>query len=426
MTSGQLLEAQLTERDRRAIQWGLKNRLATTLQILWHKYQRAGAEDLALKWWKQLDQVRKCQSEWIGYKAECCGASTRPMAIPIGCRHRLCPLCAYDRSQVARKRIKNLFDRLTHPVLITLTVPSKGAIRKHDFKLFRQKVSKFIAQHGEWIQGGVYSLETTYNRTERTWHLHVHILADVSSGLPTKAEKTVLAGQRVFAFTAIKLKLEFDWLRLWGKAWGKMAGASATRMRREGEIYTFNEWVIASRAARLKEYRGAGYVPIEGLSAEECVRRTEWNRENRRVIDLRPVSDRDGAAKEVLKYLTKIADFGDVPEAVEAFANAVRGARLIQTFGSWYGVNLDDRDCSTDFDPEKLEADDKEDWGAMKCACGLNHWAVFGILHHEDVEMEADGRWLVKQSVECFNRGTVPRPTIRALRRLPEESEDQL
>src|SRR5580658_4886741 len=91
--------------------------------------------------------------------------------------------------------------------------------------------------------------------------------------------------------------------------------------------------------------------------------RTVWNRERRRVIDLRPVTDRGGAAFEVLKYLTKVADFSDVPEAVEVFANAVKGARLIQTFGTWYGAKLD---TSTDFDPEKFE-----DWGEMKCACGV-------------------------------------------------------
>jgi hypothetical protein len=261
-----------------------------------------------------------------------------------------------------------MFDRLRHPVLLTLTVPNKDTISKHDYTLFRQKVRKFIAQHKGWILGGVYSLETTYNRTEKTWHIHCHILMDAASSLPSKKEKTELSGQRVFAFTAIKLKLEFDWLRLWGCAWGKMARKGASQMRREGDTYTFENWVRDGRANSIREWRDGAYRLIEGLPPAELAARSKWNAANRRVVDVRPVLDRDGAAREVLKYITKVADFCDLPEAVEPFCNAVKGARLIQTFGTWYGANFD-----TDFDPEHMD-----DWGQMKCTCGLNHWERTG------------------------------------------------
>jgi Replication protein/Transposase zinc-binding domain len=408
------LADQATEEDLRIQQWSLKKQLGSTMHKLWQDYHCAGDEEQALKWFKQYEQIRNCQAQWIGYRAACCGASTTPVAVPIGCNHRLCPLCAWHRSQVARNRIKTMFDRLTHPVLVTLTVPNKGTIRKHDFTLFRQKVRKFIAQHKEWLQGGVYSLETTYNRTEKTWHLHVHILADACSPLPSKQEKITLAGQRVYAFTAIKLKLEFDWLRLWGKGWGKQAGKTAGKMRKEGDAYDFESWVEAGRGARIKEFRSGSYQPIEGLSQKAIGLRTAWNRENRRVIDIRSVTDREGAAYEVLKYLTKVADFSDVPEAVEAFANAVKGARLIQTFGTWYGVKLD---TSTDFDPENFE-----DWGEMKCTCGVNHWERMGVFFRSDVEMSKEGRWVLKRHIEHTCGGTVPRPTIRALAATPEEN----
>jgi hypothetical protein len=406
------LEGQLTEQDLRKRQWTIKKVLGSTIHKLWQDHAAAGNEKEALKWFKQHEQLRNCQAQWVGYSAVCCGGATRPMAVPIGCNHRLCPLCAWHRSQVARKRIKTLFDRLTHPVLITLTVPNKGTISKHDFTLFRQKVRKFIAQHKGWLRGGVYSLETTYNRMERTWHLHVHILADASNALPSKQDKYELAGEKVYAFTAIKLKLEFDWLRLWGKAWGKKAGANAGKMAHEGDTYTFDEWVKAGRTMRLKEWRGGSYQQIEGMTNAARELRTAWNRENRRVIDLRPVTDREKVAHEVLKYLTKSADFCDVPEAVEAFGNAVRGARLIQTFGTWYGAKLD---TSTDFDPEKFE-----DWGEMKCACGTNHWERMGVFFRDDVEMDPSGRWFLKKHIEHTCRGTVPRPTIRALNAVPE------
>jgi hypothetical protein len=145
--------------------------------------------------------------------------------------------------------------------------------------------------------------------------------------------------------------------------------------------------------------------------------RTKWNAQNRRVIDLRPVLDRDGAAREVLKYITKAADFCDIPEAVEVFCDAIRGARLIQTFGSWYGAEFD-----TEFDPKHLD-----DWGEMKCACGLNHWERTGVFSRADVEMDEAGRWYLKRAYNDHRcRGTVPRPTIRALEASVEESETQL
>jgi hypothetical protein len=417
-TARQWLHQESTEDDLRKQQWSLKKQLGSTVHKLWQDYAAQGKSDLALRWFKQYEQLRNCQAQWIGYAAQCCGGSTRPVAVPIGCNHRLCPLCAWHRSQVARKRIKTLFDRLTHPVMITLTIPNKGSIRKHDFTLIRQKARKFIAQHKRWIRGGVYSLETTYNRTEKTWHIHVHILADICSPLPSKKEKTVIAGESIYSFTAMKLKLEFDWLRLWGAYYGKKA-KDPDQMQDAGDTYTFENWVRVGRTMRVKEWRDGAYRPIE-MSEQARALRTSWNRENRRVIDLRPVMDRDGAAREVLKYLTKVADFSDLPEAVEPFMYAVKGARLIQTFGTWYGVKLDE---AVEFDPEKFE-----DWGEMKCACGVNHWKRMGVFFRSDVVMTPEGRWLLRPHIEHTCGGTVPRPTIRALAAEPEENfeENQL
>ena len=413
-----------TSEERRIEQWSLKKQVGSSAHAIWQKWaeRRRDAEPGSAKqaeaaanevfWFKQYEQLRNCQAQWIGYRAACCGLATRPVAVPIGCNHRLCPLCAERRSTTARKKIRTLFDRLEHPVLVTLTIPNRETIRKADFSYFRKQVKQFVSQHKEWIRGGVYSLETTYNRTEKTWHIHVHILADVCSALPAKTQKVMLAGERVYAFTEIKLRLEFDWLRLWGQQWGRKAKKDASAMRVEGDTYTFEEWVRAGRAMQVRERVGREWRPIQGLSAKTIELRNQWNRENRRVIDVRPVTDRDGAAKEVLKYLTKVADFADLPEAVEPFMNAVRGTRLIQTFGTWYGVDLD---TSADFDPENFE-----DWGEMKCACGCNTWERMGVFYRDDVEMDAAGRWHLKAAFDHRCRGTVPRPTIRALDVHPE------
>lgn len=396
---------QETEWDTYRRQLRFHSELLGSYHKLWQDYHAAGDFEQAVKWEKRWLRVRNCRYEWIGYRADCCKSQTQPLAVPVGCNDRLCSLCAWDRSRIARKRIKKLFDRLTHPVLVTLTIPNKETIRKHDFTLFRQRVRQFIAQHKAWIRGGVYSLETTYNRREKTWHIHVHILCDVASALPAKTEKIMLAGERVCMFTAIKLRLEFDWLRLWTARLGKAAKPGADMMRRAGDDFDFEQWVKEGRENRLKEWRHGGYKPIVGLSASEMRRRTEWNRENRRVIDIRPVKDRDGAAREVLKYITKVADFSDCSEAVEALATATRGARLIQTFGSWYGVKLD----------EPADPAQPDDWAELKCACGCNMWRRMGMFFRRDVEMDPSGRWRLTEAHDHNSRGTVPRPTIRAL-----------
>src|SRR5277367_987036 len=247
------------------------------------------ARCLATKWEKQWLQLHNCQAEWIGYRADCCKGFTAPIAVPIGCNHRLCPLCCHRRGEKARKRIRTMFDRLTHPALITLTIPNKATIRKHDYTLFRQRVRAFIAQHKPWIQGGVYSLETTYNRAYGNWHIHVHILADLSHALPSKKEFVTLAGQRTYTFTAIKMRLEFDWLRLWsGKKWGRKPRTDASANAIAGDAYEFEEWVRLTRQMKTREYGPGGWRDIAGLSASEMKTRKEWNTDNRRVIDLKP------------------------------------------------------------------------------------------------------------------------------------------
>ncbi len=302
MTVSEWTKEQETEAEKYKRQFLLHRNLTSTVHRIWQGYGRQAKTDesmfgAAASWEKQWMKLNNCQAEWIGYKAACCGERGGTVAVPIGCNQRLCPLCAWNRSRKARVRIKTMFDRLTHPVMLTVTVPNQGSVRKHTFTLFRQRVRKFISQHKEWIEGGVYSLETTYNRSEKTWHVHCHVLADAASSLPAKSEKVVLAGERVYAFTALKLRLEFDWLRRTQKGWGTFVRKDASKERREGDTYQFEEWVRLGRANKIKEWHQGAWRVMPGLTAAELKRRNEWNAANRRVLDVRPVSDRDGAAR---------------------------------------------------------------------------------------------------------------------------------
>ena len=202
----------------------------------------------------------------------------------------------------------------------------------------------------------------------------------------------------------MKLRLEFDWLRLWSSAWGKRPRKDASAMRIAGDTYQFEEWVRLGRENATRVFEGGKWLPM-ALTEADLAARTAWNKANRRAVDIRPVDNRERAAREVLKYITKGADFSDSSEAVEQFMDAVKGARLIQTFGTWYGAKFD-----TVFDPEHMD-----DWGEMKCTCGLNCWERIGVFYKRDVEMTEAGRWQLKRTHAGTCRGTVPRPMIRTL-----------
>ncbi len=49
-----------------------------------------------------------------------------------------------------------------------------------------------------------------------------------------------------------------------------------------------------------------------------------------------------GTANELLKYVTKLLDFIDVPLAVEEFLDATHRRRFVRTYGSLYGLNIED------------------------------------------------------------------------------------
>jgi len=377
----------------------------------------------ALAWEKQYFQLLNCQSEWIGMRAACCGEKARPIAIAVGCNHRLCPLCNWRRTQNAQLRIKTVFDRIEHPQFLTFTVPNVKKISKRTFALFRKRVRQFLALHKDIFSGGVYAIETTYNQQEKSWHVHAHALVDCIFKLPKSDERVDFAGRKMRAFDLIKLALEYDWSRIWCKGFSERFSAAPRKynkiekngdkefsaraqMAMNGERYAFEEWVRGCHENTLKCYRAGKWVPITYLPEAEMRARTAWNLANRRVFWIKPVDDRDKAVKEVLKYITKCSEFGEIPECVRQFYDATKGTRLIQCFGSWYGI-----DFSAEFDTRHMAADLK----GAECACGLNEWHRIGLFLRRDVEMEADGRWYLRRCFDHTAHGTLVRPTIRAL-----------
>lgn len=292
---------------------------------------------------KDYSRISNCQKEWIGFRATCCHDE---LAVPVGCNHRLCNLCNGHRAEKYRERVRFMFDRLSHPIFLTLTVPNVKRVSKRTYNKIRIAARKLIKQHKGWMKGGLYSLETTYNRKPEAagygrWHVHLHILIDSAFAIPRSKPR----------FVAFKRRIEFDWLLLTG---GRKHGWRAS---------DFDYWFHATNR------KSAGHSHNLGGA------------ENRRIVDVRRVTDRQKAAWEVLKYITKSSDFADVPDAVEEFMRATRGTRMLQTFGSWYGFKF----------PEDVNS-----WAHLNCRCGENKFQSMGRLFACDVEMRNDGRYRPK------------------------------
>jgi hypothetical protein len=232
-----------------------------------------------------------------------------------------------------------MLESMQNPSFLTLTIPNVPHLSRRTFSTIRRYWKEFRRASATVATGGVYSIEVTFNRQTREWHPHLHILFDSPFRLSMSPRQ----------FRLLKRRLEFNWLRITNSAAKREFG----RSQRE-----FERW----NARVAMEEKGS-----------------TWNLHYRRVVDLRPVKQGDGAVYEVIKYISKTNRFLDIPEAVEAYLRAVRGVRVIQTFGSFYNFK---------FEPEKT---------FLKCECGGGDFEQIGLFGLSGVYQAESGCWYVKQ-----------------------------
>ena len=315
--------------------------------------------------WSAARDFRKldaCQTEWIGFKADCC--NSRTVAVPIGCNHRLCPLCNTARLERYRGPARQLLGAMEYPTFLTLTVPSVVKLTKKTFSEIRGWWKEFYRSNETFLRGGLYTIEVTFNREEKTWHPHLHIVFDAP--WPTR-------GMKREAFLTMKRTLEFSWLR--------------TTSPEARKVFRRNEYVRWNR------------------ETAQLVQGSDWNRRYRRVVDIRPVKNDSSAVYELIKYISKTNRFLDLPDAIEMFLRAIRGVRVTQAFGSFYNFKMEVP--ITEKDTEALAASGMETGnipiGAasfLRCGCGKNEFHRIGVFGMSDVEMDEDGRWLIRLSCE--------------------------
>lgn len=366
-TLAERLARKTEAQQRRAAQKFMHRQLMGTLKGI---ALREKAEDLEAHWngaessdkgpWQASKDYRRlnhCQSEWIGFKASCC--DSRAVAVPIGCNHRLCPLCNAARLEHYRGPAREMLAAMEHPTFLTLTVPNVARLTRRTFNQLRQWWKEFFRSNKRILRGGLYAIEVTFNRESRTWHPHFHIVFDAP--WPTR-------GVKRNEFLLLKRTLEFSWLRITSKDARK--------------VFRRNEYQRWQREAVLQSPG------------------SDWNQRYRRVVDIRPVTG-ENAVYEVIKYVSKTNRFLDIPEAVEVFLRAIRGVRVMQTFGTFYNFKMEVPITKEDVEALAAEgiAVEAPTAGAasfLKCDCGKNHFKRIGVFSMSHVEMDSSGRWLLR------------------------------
>jgi hypothetical protein len=98
------------------------------------------------------------------------------------------------------------------------------------------------------------------------------------------------------------------------------------------------------------------------------------------IVDIREIKDPEKAAREVAKYVVKPGDFLQDPELVSEYLEAVKGSRLVSTFGKYYCISLDE-----------------EEGGLPECSCKKNQWhEIEGFYYIDNVYRDIKGFYRLK------------------------------
>lgn len=83
-----------------------------------------------------------------------------------------------------------------------------------------------------------------------------------------------------------------------------------------------------------------------------------------------------GTTRELVKYVTKLSDFVDDPEALDRFLTAVHKKRFIRTYGTFYGLSVEDEE-----NPASKPCPD----------CDTRNIVALGRVRPEQVKIDFDG-----------------------------------
>jgi len=124
---------------------------------------------------KDVKQILNCGHRFAQYECKDC---KQKIVYPLGCKHRLCPVCGSKRAMSYRcKLIELVSDPKRDFLFVTLTVKNVNTLTVEYLKWLRGCLIKLRhRQIFKSVTGGVYAFDFTFNKIEGTWHAHIHIL----------------------------------------------------------------------------------------------------------------------------------------------------------------------------------------------------------------------------------------------------------
>lgn len=96
------------------------------------------------------------------------------------CRSRLCPLCQRLTLLSIRDKIADAVKQMDSPRFITLTLQHEQGDLQSQVKKLVKSFAK-LRRSKRWkhyVTGGVYTIEINWNAKTKTWHPHLHIIAN--------------------------------------------------------------------------------------------------------------------------------------------------------------------------------------------------------------------------------------------------------
>ena len=184
--------AQETLKDRsstgRERPWRTHKRTSRAIAAsLWRIYQEHPKKNAWAK--KRSDRIQQCSNylQFGDYANTETGEVTRRLVAAQFCRDRLCPMCAWRKSLVMFSQISQIMDWVSErekviPVFLTLTVKNcAGDDLEQTVDLLLKSWSRMMTSRGRrkpWMvsRGWFRALEITYNKSENTWHPHLHAI----------------------------------------------------------------------------------------------------------------------------------------------------------------------------------------------------------------------------------------------------------
>lgn len=218
----------------------------------------------------------------------CCGEQR---TVETRCKKRWCPVCARQISAARVGKYAGAVESMQWPLFVTLTVPNVDRLHLDTIRWMRRAYRKLRQRKwwGDAVKGGIASLEIT--NTGKGWHPHIHSILDCRW-----LSKTVPPPKPFESRASMRNKFE----------------------RAAKEVAA--EWANALGVPRAVVHVKRAYTD---RTQRECPRGSS------------------SIAVEVLKYAVKPDDLIDCAEPIGDLIRLMGAARMVSSFGSCYGRQLD-------------------------------------------------------------------------------------